>query len=162
MRYSVFNKDREIRFAGELLGEASSAEGSSTLRWTEVLIYRTEGGKYVVEKVGRSDIYHSPPPLGCMHSNGRPYGVPIPTSELDMDDRPCPKCKPDGRTTTVYAEEDRHEAEIVDTARSVIKALQLRDDDDRLFLSSVAERAIRRAAQKDENLYETFLVEEIG
>lgn len=51
--WEVQDGERVITFSGILLGEATSfAEGK--LRWSEVAVYRTDGGKYIVEKVGRS------------------------------------------------------------------------------------------------------------
>ncbi len=54
MTYSL-PRDGEphLAFEGELLAKATSALGSKR-RWTELAIYRTEGGSYVVQTIARS------------------------------------------------------------------------------------------------------------
>lgn len=48
--------EKDIQFKGELIGEGSSQShsGPCSNRWTEIDIYRTEGGKYVVSIIGRT------------------------------------------------------------------------------------------------------------
>ena len=47
---------RDLRFEGELLAEVSDREhsGPKSNRWTEVRIYRTGGGRYVVATTNRT------------------------------------------------------------------------------------------------------------
>lgn len=47
---------KDVRFSGEMLGEASShaGRGEEQNRWAEIRLYRTGGGKYVCEQVGRT------------------------------------------------------------------------------------------------------------
>jgi hypothetical protein len=52
---------REIRFTGVLLAEVSSRHNAGP-RWTELRLFRTEAGSYVLEKVGVSVVVHTP---GC-------------------------------------------------------------------------------------------------
>jgi hypothetical protein len=52
---------RTLEFEGNLLGEVSSRRGQGP-RWTELRLYRTENGTYVLEKVGASVVVHAP---GC-------------------------------------------------------------------------------------------------
>jgi hypothetical protein len=55
LMHSDPTRDQLIRFTGDLLGEASSAPYSrDPTRWHEVRIYRTIGGKYIIEKMGNS------------------------------------------------------------------------------------------------------------
>lgn len=50
---------RIIEFEGRLLGEVSSRR-SQAPRWTELRLYRTDAGVYVLEKVGASVVVHAP------------------------------------------------------------------------------------------------------
>ena len=50
---------RTIRFLGQLLGEVSSRRANAP-RWTELRLYKTEAGAYVLEKVGASVVVHAP------------------------------------------------------------------------------------------------------
>lgn len=42
---------RDLKFGGQLLGSASS-KTHSCFRWTEILIHKTDSGKYVIETRG--------------------------------------------------------------------------------------------------------------
>jgi hypothetical protein len=53
--WEVQDHDRMITFTGVLLGDASSQSPGKD-RWTEVAIYRTAAGKYIVEKIGKSRV----------------------------------------------------------------------------------------------------------
>lgn len=55
MTVTVRNRDQELRFDGELLAEGSSHRDGK-LRWYEVEIWKTRDGRYVVHKVGASDV----------------------------------------------------------------------------------------------------------
>lgn len=52
-RHEVRDGSRVVRFEGSLLAEASSRWGDSP-RWTELALYRTAAGTYVLAGVGRS------------------------------------------------------------------------------------------------------------
>lgn len=51
--HRVQARDRTLIFEGDLLGSSSSHEDGKT-RWSEVFIYRTIDGEYVVAGIGRS------------------------------------------------------------------------------------------------------------
>lgn len=50
--------DIDLLFTGRELANVSSRDPNAAAfpRWTEIRIYRTESGKYVVEQVGRSTV----------------------------------------------------------------------------------------------------------
>ena len=50
---------RVIEFEGRLLAEVSSRR-SAAPRWTELRLYQTDAGVYVLEKVGASVVVHAP------------------------------------------------------------------------------------------------------
>lgn len=52
---------RTIEFDGEMLAEVSSRRAHNP-RWTELRLYRTDAGVYVLEKIGASVVLHVP---GC-------------------------------------------------------------------------------------------------
>lgn len=45
----------EVEFTGELLARASSQRRNS-YRWSEMDLYRTQGGKYVVHVIGETEV----------------------------------------------------------------------------------------------------------
>ena len=53
--YTVPDRDREIQFDGELLGEISSRTAIKE-RWIELALYRTDAGSYVLAGIGRSTV----------------------------------------------------------------------------------------------------------
>lgn len=53
---------RLLTFDGELLASISSRDSYDKDRWTDMAVYRTTGGSYILEKVGRSTRLHMP---GC-------------------------------------------------------------------------------------------------
>lgn len=46
----------DVRLSGELVAEASSYshDGPRNLQWTELMLYRTDGGKFVAHEIGRT------------------------------------------------------------------------------------------------------------
>lgn len=50
---------RIIEFDGQKLAEVSSRR-SAAPRWTELRLYKTDAGTYVLEKVGASTVVHAP------------------------------------------------------------------------------------------------------
>ena len=51
--FTLMDGDRQLTFKGVLLGESSS-HAPGKLRWSEIAIYRTVGGSYVVAGCGKS------------------------------------------------------------------------------------------------------------
>ena len=52
-------RTRVIEFEGDLLAEVSSRRARGP-RWTELRLFRTDAGSYVLEKVGVSVVVHAP------------------------------------------------------------------------------------------------------
>jgi hypothetical protein len=55
------DNERDLVFTGEIIASASSSPetsrsdfSGSTGRWTELTLYKTQGGKYVCESIGRT------------------------------------------------------------------------------------------------------------
>lgn len=89
-----------LEFQGELVTDSSSDDRNQP-RWTELVLYRlTDGsGRYVLQTVGRSVVYHAP--SGCVHGD---RGVRVKLADLadryldeactDDVPEPCPDCRP--------------------------------------------------------------------
>ncbi|MAS09899.1 MAG: hypothetical protein CMN26_07800 [Salinisphaera sp.] len=53
-RYTVtWDNNPDLEFEGELVSAVSSRQGASP-QWTELELYRTDSGKYVCHKIGRT------------------------------------------------------------------------------------------------------------
>jgi hypothetical protein len=88
----VRDGDRLLTFDGELLAHVSSRIDGRD-RWTEMRVYRTTGGSYILEKVGRSIRLHMP---GCPDMK---EDLPLFQSEHPGDDPDigytwCDQCAP--------------------------------------------------------------------
>jgi hypothetical protein len=75
--YNLRNDNgRDVKFAGWMLTEVSSHsnQGPSQNRWTEISIYRTRGGKYIVQIVG----------LTCYQGESNRYEVTVCATEDEV------------------------------------------------------------------------------
>lgn len=178
--FRIPDGDREVTFTGELLASATSDDGKAQ-RWTIFELYRTDAGRYVLHKVGRSVVYHTaesrctrqaePITVGQLlerddeqaerSHDWRLRGLEAVLSYMDVSGTrlPCVTCEPpdvyDNATDTqlvVRAERDRHSVVVSESARGVIDSLHGKDGNGTLFLTRVAERLIRAAAPHDQDL----------
>jgi hypothetical protein len=146
-------------FDGVRLASVTTDDGN-LLRWTEITIYRTEAGKYVVEKIGRTLVYHSGEP-GFDCSN---YGIVIKPENLPEKAQWCPICEPpDDPVNPVRMETDRYNTIVTETAPALIDACRLTNNDSRsdsfgtTFLPDVARWALTQAAELDEGVRDAVL-----
>lgn len=130
--YELSDRERTVRFAGVMLGEATSRwrthSGHSdtyarrfsrcgACRWTEVRVYRTEAGSYVVETVGRSLV----------------------PDEVDLS-----------RVT------------VSESAAGAVETLHTYDADEVRYITKTAREAALAAAALDDAFAEAFMVEEVA
>lgn len=114
-----------IEFEGSMLSNVST-ETSVVPRWTEMELYKTVDGRYVLCIIGRSVVYHQ-------HDGACNSGVPTTTEELSsdlMEDlEPCGRCNPPDveelpGVRVIDLEEDRHATHVCDRASDVITKLR--------------------------------------
>ena len=155
----VRDGSRLISFEGRLLSTVSS-ERPGTPRWTEMRLFRTVGGSYVLEKVGRSIMTHMP---GCSRIIGR-----IPRfQEAHPGDDPedgywyCDCVPEEYDLTQLLAEEDRYWAVIADQPERVVEALYRKKEGSR-YLPRISLDLLERAADSDPSLGDAYLVEKIS
>lgn len=85
--FEFLDKDGSpVEFDGWLEDE-SSTYTPETMRWTEIQVYLTITGAYVVRVLGRSMIYHR-------NNSSCNTGASQHGRDMDEDLRPCPKCRP--------------------------------------------------------------------
>lgn len=161
--FIIRDRLREIVFRGVKLG-SSSTEKDDSLRWTEIHIYRTDGGNYVIERLGRSLIYHVRG-ASCDSS----HGMKVRGTSLSEESEPCPSCKPlapedDGfDDDSVFSHETTMSSvEWVDRAEDVHDALSIYDKRRKVTrISYVASQALQSAAANDPNLLNAVMRVEI-
>jgi hypothetical protein len=145
-----------LEFEGELIGEAST-ESDRSPRWTEIKIYRTTGGNYVVSRVGVSLVFHT---MEASCASGLPR---LARDLVENDARqlePCELCQPQdlevlAPATRVRVETDRHSAEAV-PAEGLVEALTLKRQNGSTYVSNVAQTALSMALEHDPSLIDVL------
>lgn len=122
--HRVQDAARYLEFDGVLLSDVST-EQDTVPRWTEMSLYRTVDGRYVLRVIGRSVVYH-------VHDGRCNSGIPISVDDIDddlLDElEPCVKCNPEPLEEftglMVSLEEDRHTVHVCATADDVVAKLR--------------------------------------
>lgn len=138
-----------IEFVGERIGHASTRKPDK-VRWTEVDIYRTRAGNYVVVRVGASVQYHR---AGSKCASG----ITITGYQIGASSEPCDVCDPDVPEDVEFNPEEsfvhevtRSQADVVEDAESVRRVLEHANPSPSTpRLSWVAREALRIAAAVD-------------
>lgn len=149
--YTILDRVRQVKFSGWLLGEASTQQQSSE-RWTEIKIYRTAGGTYVVQRLGLSRVYHRDP--GCERGE-------VVTNDQILDGSvPCSVCRPpsvaaldemDDDPSTYRREVTMSSVERTTDPHQVIRILTYKGR-----LTTVSTEAINQAIKSDPGLAGIF------
>lgn len=121
---------RKIEFDGTMLAEVSSRR-SGAPRWTELRLYKTDSGIFVLEKVGRSVVLHAPDCREIL-----PDAPPLPRFQevhpgSDPADGTFWFCESCGRRaaadiTKLLVEADRHWALVSETPDEIVESLYRR------------------------------------
>lgn len=121
--FQVRDGARLLTFDGLQLGRVSS-ERSNSPRWTELAIYQTVGGSYVLEKVGRSVVTHVP---GCPEILGELPRFQEAHPGEDPDDYHYHDCVPESYNfTQLLTEQARYWALVSKDAAEIVDALRIR------------------------------------
>lgn len=152
-RIQLRDGNRIVAFTGVKLASVSS-EREDSLRWTEIDIYRSDAGRFILNRVGVSVVAHT---IDCDQVQGKKrHGI----DRLELDEtppkhrEPCSACNPDilallhTDPASLTFEEDRSWAAICDDAHSMIEALYTTRQGVRA-LSSLASSALADAASQD-------------
>jgi len=148
--FQARDRTRLLTFDGVKLASVSSRTGDDQDRWTEMSLYLTDGGQYILEKVGRSVITHVP---GCPEIIGE---IPRFQDAHPGDDPDIGYtfhgCVPETYDfTELLSEEDRFWAAISTDPREIVDALYRRQREAR-FLPRISVLLIEEAIKHDEAL----------
>jgi hypothetical protein len=136
------------------LVSSESTEADRSVRWTEIEVYLTVTGKYIVRTLGRSVIYHKRTQDGVTGCNtGR---VQI-GQDMDEDMLPCRKCRPPAAYASPEHDNTLFDVEVdIPTithnlsAKGVITALHWRgNDQEPESISYVASRLLEKLRERD-------------
>ena len=156
--HQVRDGSRLLTFEGECLASISSRNASP--RWTELTVYRTAGGFYVLEKIGRSVVTHMP---GCPSILGK---IPRFQSAHPGDDPDVGyeyhDCVPDEYDFTVLlVEADRYWATISEDPSHIVDALHRKREGSR-HLTRLALDLLDRVALADPGFGTDWRVQHIA
>jgi len=160
-RFQLRDGMQPVTFAGQLLASASSqVEDSPLPRWTELSIYKTITDKYVLEKIGRSDVFHTEncgrPGKGAL----RYESITDALADVDPDGDdpeayfvPCNECKPDfDSEAPVIVEQDMHSVDAFESPEKLVDALYYRKNGTVRSLSNLSRNILDAAAKKDSGI----------
>lgn len=155
--HTIYDRFDVIQFEGELIGHASTRKSDKQDRWTNIDIYKTTTGKYVIHRLGCSVRYHLPEEK-CTS------GKAVRGLDLDLSDLPCPDCNPEtpgeddwDEDLEFYQEVTMSSADVVDNAADIRKSLVITNKKTgKEFLSSVAYSALQEAVRSDKSLLGVF------
>lgn len=161
MKYRIKDGARAVEFDGEKLAESTSDDGKAQ-RWTDLTLYRTNSGLFVIHRVGRSVVYHA------QDSRCTRQAQPTLASLLtaDPDYIACRKCNPPDiysapQNVTVLVEQDRHAAIISETARGVVDVLHGKDGNGTLFMTHTARQLIEEASRVNNDIRQAWEVQRV-
>jgi hypothetical protein len=161
--HTIRDSTRKYRFEGVRLAAVSSERGHKT-RWTDIEIFRTTGGLFIVHRVGVTTLVHLDDceQLRKYHKRYTPGIEGIASDEFGPADRqPCPTCKPPFKEllhtepALLRFERDRHTVSIEATAEGMIQALHTNKDGDRQ-LGSLAASALQFSADRNPEIASVF------
>lgn len=154
MTFMVRDGKRIIQFEGKRLA-ASSSKARYSSRWIEFTLYRTEGGTYVLHRLGVSTVFHTST-CGLVTKYGlrETYNVDLPAAPT-----PCEECRPSASDPLVYPELDRHWTLTTEDPEIVLRALYRPDNRGGQYLTKVAERLLDDASEVDSDIDAAYRVQ---
>ena len=153
--YDLPNGDQRVQFSGRMLAKRSSQQGPEDLRWTEIEMYRTVGGKYIVHKTGRSVVWHNP---GSQCASG----TRVPFEAIATGFLPCPRCAKNlSAGAYVQTETDRHTVHVSESARGAVESCYTQDGDKVAYLTFPARQVLAEVSMIDEDIKNAFMVQRV-
>jgi hypothetical protein len=154
---------RLLQFEGSHLAFASSYRPGRS-RWVEFTLYRTDGGQYVLSRVGMTKIFHLTD-CSIATKNNTPV---VPAIALPQDAVGCPDCRPVRELAHLIEDEGdvcmetpRYWAQVSETPEAVVDAVYKYNDAGARYLTEVAQRLLDDASEVDEAVKRVYLTETV-
>lgn len=170
-RYSLLDntsgkRARHVEFTGDEVASSDSDDGSAQ-RWTELTLYHTNTGRYVLSSVGRSVVYHAADAT-CSRGARPATAVDLLMQHADEDLLPCLTCKPVDvydellpGDTMVLMEQDRHTVTVAEKPEGIIETLYRVDAAGVRKVSGLALWLLERAALVDAGIAGAWNLERV-
>lgn len=157
MQYTVRSGERTLKFDGVRLASSTSKKPDS-VRWVDFSLYLTEGGAYVLERIGQSDVFHT---MACKTVENSKLRYD-PNDVLLHRHVECEICLPDPDYDTVVIEKPRYFALVTESPADVLDALHKRNrTNSTRYMTYVSQKLIEEAAKHDKRLEREYLTEYI-
>lgn len=157
--HKVRDGSRYVQFDGTQLAAVSS-ERPNAPRWTELELFRTDSGKYVLSKVGRSKVLHMP---GCPRVFQRlsHFVEEFPQGEPERDGFTYDDCVPtEYILDDLLVEQTRYWAFVADEPGAIIESLH-NDKDGARYLPRMSVTLLTDASRYDSDLADAFYVQRV-
>lgn len=157
MKYQIKDRGSILRFEGVKLAESSSRDYKP--RWIEFTLYKTTGGQYIIERVGRSIVFHR----GTCRTVEKNNLSSVYCTDIPSDHEPCEWCRPsridlDG----LYPERERPYYIECKTAKGVVRELTSQDrDNDTEYITNVARKLLDDASKMDADIHDHYKIRTI-
>lgn len=157
--HKVRDGNRLITFEGFVLGKVSSRRPESP-RWTELLLLKTLGGSYVLEKLGMSIVTHVP---GCPRILGNiPRFQDLYPGDDPEDGFEYDECVGDEYDfVQLLVEEPRYWATIATDPHEIVAALYRKRDGSR-HLPRISIDLLEKVSESDPDINSAYRVERIS
>lgn len=152
--FKVRNGQQRLTFEGVLLSESSSRRKNNP-RWVEFELYKTNGGVYILSRIGQSNVFHSPICEVLDRGDG------LDPAPVDRDATPCEICEPHWQDDLTFPENPRFWAGLIETPTGVLDSLYRFDDNGSRYLTRVARDLVEDAAAKDPALADAYYEEHV-
>ncbi|MGB5244470.1 MAG: hypothetical protein WBN50_12685 [Lutimonas sp.] len=153
---------KQIQFDGDMLAEMTSRRRGAP-RWTEMRLYKTDGGTYVLEKIGVSTVVHEPDCPDLMTDLPR-FQAEYPGQDPFNSDfwlhEECMSDAADTDITALVVEENRYWATVAEDPADIVDSLYRRKDGTKT-LQRMSVDLLEQASAKDDGIRKAYGAEYI-
>lgn len=161
--HQVRDAGRLITFDGDLLAGVTSRRDGDAARWTEMRLYRSEAGTYILEKVGRSILMHlrecSDPDINTSKLPRFQDVHPGDDPDFNYEFHSCVPEEYD--FTRLLVEEDRYWSTIAEDPMKIVEALYRKKDGER-HMPRISLDLLEAAGERDTGIRDAYANEYIA
>lgn len=157
--YEVRDESRVVRFTGQELASISTSRPGAP-RWTEMVLYHTDSGRYVLSKIGRSMVVHMPGCSAVIQRLNR-FVDEYPAAEPHVIGVDFHACVPEPyNLDDLLIEKTRYWALVAEDPTAVVEALHTNNDGIRQ-LPRMSASLLEQASGVDPDIAQVFRTERV-
>ena len=152
-QYRVRARGISRTFDGIKIATASSRGDGP--RWIEFTLYKASTGQYVVERIGKTTVFHR---YDCEITEKNGLDA-VEYDEIPNGFVPCHKCRPSRIDPEgLFPEKERPYFQTCDEAEGVVRFLERKGKYDNLmYLTNVAHQLLLEASKHDKGIYNAYV-----